>query len=200
MSMTIQQAIENRERCLKYLEGCAVGTNPESVEAVRLSLEALREKAEREDSKPLTIAEMVMPNTVKVVEIDHVKEKLIELLVNSPGLCTLSGKEEEFAENADWLIANGVTVTTGISFECKYVDEDGCPQTIRRMIKVLTNADRIRAMNDDLLATQLTQIFHEGVLALTKVKLPNEILNEIRTQTLEKLQQPAEEVNDECSK
>lgn len=41
MSMTIQQAIENRERCLKYLEGCAVGTNPDSVEAVRLSLEAL---------------------------------------------------------------------------------------------------------------------------------------------------------------
>ncbi len=58
MSMTIQQAIENRERCLKYLEGCAVGTNPESVEAVRLSLEALREKAEREDPKPLTLEEL----------------------------------------------------------------------------------------------------------------------------------------------
>ena len=58
MSMTIQQAIENRERCLKYLEGCAVGTNPESVEAVRLSLEALREKAEREDPQPLTIEEL----------------------------------------------------------------------------------------------------------------------------------------------
>lgn len=40
------------------------------------------------------------------------REKLIELLVNSPGLCTLSGKEEEFAENADWLIANGVTLAT----------------------------------------------------------------------------------------
>ena len=44
-----------------------------------------------------------MPNT---------REKLIELLINSPGLATLSGKQEEFAENADWLIANGVTVAT----------------------------------------------------------------------------------------
>ena len=51
-----------------------------------------------------------MNNTVKGVEIDPVREKLIELLINSPGLCTLSGKEEEFAENADWLIANGATV------------------------------------------------------------------------------------------
>ena len=42
-----------------------------------------------------------MPNT---------REKLIELLINSPGLETLFGGEEEFAKNADWLIANGVTV------------------------------------------------------------------------------------------
>lgn len=60
--------------------------------------------------------------------------------------------------------------------------------------EVPSNADRVRAMNDDLLATQLTQIFQEGVMALTKVNIPNEILNEIRTQILEKLQQPAEEV------
>ena len=45
-----------------------------------------------------------MPNT---------REKLIELLINSPGLATLSGKQEEFAENADWLIANGVTINRG---------------------------------------------------------------------------------------
>ena len=38
------------------------------------------------------------------------REKLIELLINSPGLATLFGDEEEFAENADWLIANGVII------------------------------------------------------------------------------------------
>ena len=43
------------------------------------------------------------------------REKLIELLVNSPGLCTIFGKEEEFAENADWLIANGVTLDNQVS-------------------------------------------------------------------------------------
>ena len=47
--------------------------------------------------------------------MDNTREKLIELLVNSPGLCTLSGKEEEFAENADWLIANGVTLDNQVS-------------------------------------------------------------------------------------
>ena len=50
-----------------------------------------------------------MPNT---------REKLIKLLVNSPGLDTLYGKEEEFAENADWLIANGVTIPVRCG-ECK---------------------------------------------------------------------------------
>ena len=37
-------------------------------------------------------------------------EKLIELLFRSPSLMTLFGGYEEFAENADFLIANGVTV------------------------------------------------------------------------------------------
>jgi molybdopterin/thiamine biosynthesis adenylyltransferase len=55
-----------------------------------------------------------------------------------------------------------------------------------------TNADRIRAMDDELLATQLVQVFKEGVMALTKVELPNELLDKIRSCFLEKLQQPAE--------
>lgn len=42
--MTIQQAIENRERCYKYLIGCGPKATPENVEAVRLSLEALRKR------------------------------------------------------------------------------------------------------------------------------------------------------------
>ena len=67
------------------------------------------------------------------------------------------------------------------------------PDQRRVKTKPQTNADRIRSMSDDLLATQLTQIFYEGVLALTKMKLPNEILDEIRSQILEKLQQPVKE-------
>ena len=44
MSMTIQQAIENRERCYKYLIGCGPKATTENVEAVRLSLEALKKQ------------------------------------------------------------------------------------------------------------------------------------------------------------
>lgn len=44
MSMTIQQAIENRERCLKYLIGCGPKATEENVEAVRMSLDALRKR------------------------------------------------------------------------------------------------------------------------------------------------------------
>ena len=57
-----------------------------------------------------------MPNT---------RENLIELLVNSPGLDTLYGEEEEFAENADWLIANGVTVQKWIPVTERLPDKDG---------------------------------------------------------------------------
>lgn len=42
--------------------------------------------------------------------MDNTREKLIQLLINSPGLEVLFGGEEGFAKNADWLIANGVTV------------------------------------------------------------------------------------------
>lgn len=45
--MTIREAIENRERCLAYLIGCGPQASKENVEAVKLSLEALREKEER---------------------------------------------------------------------------------------------------------------------------------------------------------
>lgn len=56
--MTIEEAIRNRERCLQYLEGCGPMATPENVEAVRLSLVALREKAEREKIEPLTLDEL----------------------------------------------------------------------------------------------------------------------------------------------
>lgn len=38
------------------------------------------------------------------------REKLSELLFHSPSLVTLYGEYEDFAENADFLIVNGVTV------------------------------------------------------------------------------------------
>lgn len=52
--MTIDEAIKNREECLKYLEGIGRKASPECVEAVRWSVKALkalhpvsREKVER---------------------------------------------------------------------------------------------------------------------------------------------------------
>lgn len=44
-----------------------------------------------------------------------IREKLVGLLVDSPGLDTLYGKEEEFCENANLLIERGVTVQEWIS-------------------------------------------------------------------------------------
>lgn len=59
--------------------------------------------------------------------------------------------------------------------------------------KPMTNADRIRAMDDELLATQLTQVFREGVQAIAGgLDVPDEILDEIRSDILKKLQQTAE--------
>lgn len=55
------------------------------------------------------------------------REKLVALLIESPGLATLSGKLEEYAENADWLIANGVTIPVRCKLCCfsKYFEESG---------------------------------------------------------------------------
>jgi len=60
----------------------------------------------------------------------------------------------------------------------------------------MTNADCIRAMSDDLLATQLVQVVKETIKALTELDLPDEISSEIRSNLLEKLKQPAEEVQE----
>ena len=48
--MTIKEALENRRRCLAYLEGCGPKATPENVEAVRLSVIALEEKLAREEA------------------------------------------------------------------------------------------------------------------------------------------------------
>ena len=59
--------------------------------------------------------------------------------------------------------------------------------------KIVTNADRIRAMSDELLATQLVRVFCEGVKLLTEIDVPDEIADEFRNSVLKRLKQPAEE-------
>lgn len=49
--MTTKEALENRRRCLAYLEGCGPRATPENVEAVRLSGVALEEKLAREGAR-----------------------------------------------------------------------------------------------------------------------------------------------------
>ncbi len=49
--MTTKEALENRRRCLAYLEGCGPRATPENVEAVHLSVVALEEKLAREEQQ-----------------------------------------------------------------------------------------------------------------------------------------------------
>lgn len=58
--------------------------------------------------------------------------------------------------------------------------------------QVVTNADRIRAMSDELLAAQLAEVFCKGFNASTSVVIPDELVKEIMEQFLEQLKQPAE--------
>lgn len=56
--MTIEQAIANRERCLEYLLNCKAPATLENVEAVRMSIDALRAMVEEEKNGPLTVDEL----------------------------------------------------------------------------------------------------------------------------------------------
>ena len=60
------------------------------------------------------------------------REKLIELIIESPGLEVLFCTEEEFAKNADWLIARGVTIPVHCH-ECKHWKNEinGCTEDKR---------------------------------------------------------------------
>ena len=58
--------------------------------------------------------------------------------------------------------------------------------------KPQTNADRIRAMSDELLASQMVVVVEEAIKVLTDLDVPDEILNVLRSQILEWLKQPAE--------
>ena len=55
--------------------------------------------------------------------------------------------------------------------------------------KPQTNADRIRAMNDEELATQLVQVFKEGIKVLTDMDMPEELLDKFWNSFLERLKQ-----------
>jgi hypothetical protein len=60
------------------------------------------------------------------------REKLIELIIDSPGLEVLFCTEEEFAKNADWLIARGVTIPVRCQ-DCKHWKNEinGCTEDKR---------------------------------------------------------------------
>ena len=57
-----------------------------------------------------------------------VREKLVELLRNSPHLDTIKGYKGNdctFEQGADWLIANGVTVQEWVSVDDRLPEESG---------------------------------------------------------------------------
>lgn len=58
MRMTIQQAVEAWERSYRYLISLGDQAIPVNMDFARITLEALREKAEREDPKPLTLKDL----------------------------------------------------------------------------------------------------------------------------------------------
>lgn len=59
--MTLEEAIKNREECLKYLEGLGQKASPQNVEAVMWSVKALefmRDHALTPPNEPLTLEEL----------------------------------------------------------------------------------------------------------------------------------------------
>lgn len=73
-----------------------------------------------------------------------VREKLVELLRNSPHLDTVKGYKGNdctFEQGADWLIGNGVTVQEWISVDDKLPEvvsiQKGYRSTVKKSIRVL---------------------------------------------------------------
>lgn len=60
------------------------------------------------------------------------RERLIKLLIDSPSLEVLFGSDEEYAKNADYLIANGVTIPVRCQ-DCKHWKNEinGCTEDKR---------------------------------------------------------------------
>ena len=72
-----------------------------------------------------------------------------------------------------------------VQYMCK------CKQPCYEIIP-MTNGDLIRSMDDETLATQLVQVFKEGILALVDMEVPDKLLDEAWKCFLDKLKQPAE--------
>ncbi len=87
--------------------------------------------------------------------------------------------------NGKW--RDGVTAITDNCIECKYVNKDGKLWLSNWKPKVSSNADRIRAMNDEELANMLTDFSNNGGWV---TEIGREICYE---RHIEWLKQPAEE-------
>ncbi len=96
------------------------------------------------------------------------------------GKCKMTGNEKMFPCSAAGCPLFGDCL---VEYEKEHKKNTAKPQT---------NADRIRAMSDELLATQFTQVVKETIKVLTNLDVPDELSNEIRSNLLEKLKQPAD--------
>lgn len=135
----------------------------------------------------------------------NTREKLIELLDDF----MQPGKANTLGEFADHLVAHGVTILSAQESISKLEEENkrllrqvngvtleewlGGEDNQKVLSEPLTNADRIRQMSDEELATQLVQIFREGIKVLTDVDMPAELLDKCWNSFFERLKQPAEE-------
>ena len=74
-----------------------------------------------------------------------IREKLVELLRNSPHLDIVKGYKGNdctFEQGADWLIANGVTVQEWISVKDRLPEDDLPKDTKKKMIRCLVYTNK----------------------------------------------------------
>ena len=82
-----------------------------------------------------------MPNTSKLVEIDHVREKLVELIAEAKTQWQ-GGTNNLDARIADHLIAHGVTVQEWISVKDRLPEDDLPKDTKKKMIRCFVYTDK----------------------------------------------------------
>ena len=69
----------------------------------------------------------------------NVREKLVELLRNSPHLDTIKGYKGDdctFEQGADWLIAHGVTVQEWVSVDDRLPQDGHTSKDVRRLLSI----------------------------------------------------------------
>ena len=95
-----------------------------------------------------------MPNTSKLVEIDHVREKLIELFADSEYM--------SYEKKADYLIANSVTVQQWIPVAERLPENEGrylCVLPVGRR----SGAEYVQVMNGDKHGFSMEHIYNDDV-------------------------------------